>query len=137
VVRRCLREIRFLKLRRSLQGSLRAESGNQRTFEPVVPAENRWAVGTRCRYKRVREDLELVMNGTLVGLAFCAFLTFAAPAARGIESAQVTEADPLQPLAFILGRWEGMSEGQPGAATVQREYTRILNSIHWAAVLHD
>jgi hypothetical protein len=28
----------------------------------------------------------------------------------------------------MIGRWEGTSEGQPGAANVQREYTRILNS---------
>jgi hypothetical protein len=34
----------------------------------------------------------------------------------------------LQPLVFLLGRWEGTSEGQPGAGTVQREYTRVLNS---------
>lgn len=68
------------------------------------------------------------MSGTLVGVAFCAFLMFAAPAVRGIESAQATEADPLQRLAFLVGRWEGTSEGQPGAANVQREYTRILNS---------
>ena len=28
----------------------------------------------------------------------------------------------------MIGRWEGTSEGQPGKATVQREYTRALNS---------
>jgi hypothetical protein len=36
--------------------------------------------------------------------------------------------DPLAPLAFLLGGWEGTSEGQPGKATVQREYRRALNS---------
>jgi hypothetical protein len=36
--------------------------------------------------------------------------------------------DPLQPLAFLIGRWEGTSEGQPGSASVRREYTRILSS---------
>jgi hypothetical protein len=36
--------------------------------------------------------------------------------------------DSLQPLAFLIGRWEGTSDGRPGAARVQREYTRILNS---------
>ena len=37
-------------------------------------------------------------------------------------------ADPLQPLAFLIGRWEGTSDGQPGAAKVQRQYSRILNA---------
>jgi hypothetical protein len=27
----------------------------------------------------------------------------------------------------MIGRWEGSSEGQPGKATVQREYSRVLN----------
>ena len=37
-------------------------------------------------------------------------------------------ADPFERLAFLLGRWEGTSEGQPGRGTVRREYTRALNS---------
>ena len=45
----------------------------------------------------------------------------------GIGSAQTTVADPLQPLAFLIGRWEGTSEGRPGAAQVRREYARVLN----------
>lgn len=43
-------------------------------------------------------------------------------------SPQPTARDPLEPLAFIVGRWEGTSEGQPGKAKVQREYRRALNS---------
>ena len=53
---------------------------------------------------------------------------FATPAARGVGRAQVTAGDPLQPLAFLIGRWEGTSEGQPGTAKVQREYARVLSS---------
>jgi hypothetical protein len=45
-----------------------------------------------------------------------------------MRSPQAAALDPLQPLAFLVGRWEGSSEGQPGRATVQREYTGILNS---------
>ena len=46
--------------------------------------------------------------------------------ARG--SSQATLSESLQPLAFLIGRWEGTSEGQPGVARVQREYTAVLNS---------
>jgi hypothetical protein len=37
-------------------------------------------------------------------------------------------ADPFAPVAFLVGRWEGTSEGRPGKATVSREYARVLNS---------
>lgn len=36
--------------------------------------------------------------------------------------------DPFVRIAFLLGRWEGTSEGQPGKADVRREYGRALNS---------
>jgi hypothetical protein len=36
--------------------------------------------------------------------------------------------DPLEPLAGLIGRWNGSTEGQPGHGTVEREYTRILGS---------
>jgi hypothetical protein len=49
----------------------------------------------------------------------------APPSARGQQSAA---ADPFARLAFLIGRWEGTSEGQPGKGTVQREYARVLNS---------
>jgi hypothetical protein len=35
--------------------------------------------------------------------------------------------DPFQPVAFLIGRWEGTSEGQPGKGTLRREYERVLN----------
>lgn len=53
-------------------------------------------------------------------------LLFLLPATLGSQQASVT--DPFQPLAFMIGRWEGTSEGKPGKATVQREYRRALNS---------
>jgi hypothetical protein len=46
--------------------------------------------------------------------------------ARTCKSA-MRRPDPLQPLAFVIGQWEGASNGQPGVARVRREYTRILN----------
>jgi hypothetical protein len=36
--------------------------------------------------------------------------------------------DPLAPLAGLIGRWSGTTEGQPGKGTVEREYSRILGS---------
>ena len=40
---------------------------------------------------------------------------------------QATPADPFARVAFLIGRWEGTTEGKPGKGTVQREYTRTLN----------
>ena len=48
------------------------------------------------------------------------------PATVGGQQASAT--DPLESLAFMIGRWEGTSEGKPGTAKVQREYKRVLNS---------
>lgn len=36
--------------------------------------------------------------------------------------------DPFERIAFMLGRWEGTAEGQPGVGTVQRNYARVLSS---------
>jgi hypothetical protein len=41
---------------------------------------------------------------------------------------QSTTTDPFERAGFLIGRWEGVSEGQPGNGTVRRDYTRILNS---------
>lgn len=49
--------------------------------------------------------------------------------ASGIAMAQnPVAADPFERLAFLIGKWEGASGGQPGKGTVRREYTRVLNS---------
>jgi len=60
---------------------------------------------------------------TVIGILVCATLS-----AGAMARAQPGAADPLEPLAFLVGRWEGTSEGQPGAGDVRREYTRVLNS---------
>jgi hypothetical protein len=39
-----------------------------------------------------------------------------------------TGGELLAALDPVIGRWHGTSEGQPGNAMVEREYTRILNS---------
>jgi hypothetical protein len=40
---------------------------------------------------------------------------------------QATAPDPFAPVAFMIGRWEGSSEGRRGRANVRREYSRALN----------
>jgi len=37
-------------------------------------------------------------------------------------------ADTLAPLARLVGRWTGTSEGQPGKGQVERQYERVLGS---------
>ena len=35
--------------------------------------------------------------------------------------------DAFQDIAFLVGLWEGQSEGQPGNGTVRRDYERVLD----------
>jgi hypothetical protein len=35
--------------------------------------------------------------------------------------------DPFLEVAFLVGRWEGRSDGQPGTGSVKREYERVLD----------
>jgi hypothetical protein len=64
------------------------------------------------------------------GRLFCAALglslvyLFSAIDGRAQSS---TATDPFEPIAFMVGRWEGTSDGQPGKGTVRREYARALN----------
>jgi hypothetical protein len=41
--------------------------------------------------------------------------------------AQAPTPDPFARVAFLVGKWEGTSEGQPGKGIVRREYVRALN----------
>jgi hypothetical protein len=68
------------------------------------------------------------MSGAFASQAMALILVLGVltTASGGLQ--QTAGADPLQPLAFLVGRWEGTSEGQPRRATVQREYTRMLNA---------
>jgi hypothetical protein len=64
-----------------------------------------------------------VLRGTFcVHLAVCAF------SSSGVGSGQPPSTDPLRPLAFLIGAWEGRSDGQPGHGTGRRQYARVLNS---------
>jgi len=41
--------------------------------------------------------------------------------------AQSPAADRFEEIAFLVGRWQGTSEGQPGKGSVTRTYERALN----------
>ncbi len=64
-------------------------------------------------------------NHLVLGLMLCA--TTLQLGSLGAQQANAPE-DAMKPLQFLIGRWVGTSEGQPGAGSVQRSYTRILNS---------
>ena len=49
------------------------------------------------------------------------------PLALAAAGGQQDPADPFERVSFLLGRWEGTSEGQPGTATVRRAYSRALD----------
>ena len=55
------------------------------------------------------------------------FMLVCALSAADGRAQQPAAPDAFAPIAFMIGRWEGRSEGQPGQATVRREYTRVLN----------
>jgi hypothetical protein len=87
---------------------------------------------------------DIVLPGMLVG-AIVGFVTQRYPRASLRRSAmlalplvmattmpvvaqQSAPADPLTPIASLIGRWTGTSEGQPGKGTVERSYERALGS---------
>jgi hypothetical protein len=51
-----------------------------------------------------------------------------ATVAARAQSPAPPASDPFAPVAFLVGRWQGTSEGEPGKGTVRREYSRVLNS---------
>ena len=53
-------------------------------------------------------------------------LALASVGPRGDAQAAVAE-PPLRKLEFMIGRWQGTTDGAPGRGTVQREYSRALD----------
>jgi hypothetical protein len=54
-------------------------------------------------------------------------IVLASPAVLGQGTPPAAE-DPFQSVRFLLGRWQGTTEGQPGKGTVSREYSTALNA---------
>lgn len=42
--------------------------------------------------------------------------------------AESPPADPFARIAFLIGTWDGVAEGQPGKGTARRVYSRALNN---------
>lgn len=71
---------------------------------------------------------------TLVRLVVVVLAIVLSPA--GGSAQKPTASDPFDRLAFMVGRWEGTAEGQPGRGAARREYARVLKSrfiraVHW------
>lgn len=66
--------------------------------------------------------------GTLDRQALGLLLFLALVPAAVAGGQQPAPTDPFERIGFLVGRWEGRSEGQPGVGTVHRKYTRVLNS---------
>lgn len=56
-----------------------------------------------------------------------AIVVGAALVAGSSASAQAARPDPFAAVAFLLGKWAGTVEGEPGKGTASREYARVLN----------
>jgi hypothetical protein len=48
--------------------------------------------------------------------------------AAGPLAAPQPRVDPFEPVTFLIGRWEGTTEGRPGKGSLRRDYERALNS---------
>jgi hypothetical protein len=64
-------------------------------------------------------------SGTIAALALAATVS---PVLLNATAQSTTAPDRLAPIAGLLGRWVGTTEGRPGKGTVEREYERILGS---------
>lgn len=66
--------------------------------------------------------------GVLVGGTLGMLVAVLCPAIPSATWQAAVPGDALAPVAPLVGRWAGTTEGQPGKGTVEREYERILGS---------
>jgi hypothetical protein len=62
------------------------------------------------------------------GTAMSLLLALALPGALVANVQPSTPTDSLAPVARLVGKWTGTSEGQPGQGKVEREYERVLGT---------
>src|SRR5688572_31122366 len=78
----------------------------------------------RDRGDRCATDGTLTMNMTSRLLLVVALLMLSAPSPARSQNA--VSGDRWAAARFLVGSWEGTSEGQPGKGTVRREYRLVL-----------
>jgi hypothetical protein len=61
-------------------------------------------------------------------LRLCCFVIVCVLAPLVVRGQPSVPADPFRSVEFLIGHWQGTTEGQPGNGTVVREYSRVLNS---------
>lgn len=66
------------------------------------------------------------MHFRLLPALLGAVCSIAMTAAEPVQPAR--KPDPWEPVRFLLGRWEGDSEGEPGKGKSVREYAFVLNN---------
>jgi THAP4-like, heme-binding beta-barrel domain len=138
---------RIEKLRRRLKHQLEANevlaasnarklfSEKHATYARFI-AFVRYPQGLRAFFRRsslLRSGIRVLDAGCGTGAATVAVLD--ALVHRGVTPGSVhafvqsaAPADEVAPLARLVGRWTGTSEGQPGKGQVERQYERVLGS---------
>ena len=68
-----------------------------------------------------RGQTRRALQCALVAIAFSSQASFGQGPSPAAE-------DPFQRVRFLIGRWQGTTEGQPGKGTVARQYSTALNA---------
>jgi hypothetical protein len=96
-------------------------------FEIVLPG---MLVGAIVGFVTQRYPIALGSGVSQRSLVLITFLMIGSTLlASGLQNnAPAPAPDRLAPVATLLGRWVGTTEGQPGRGTVEREYVRLLGT---------
>jgi hypothetical protein len=105
--------------------SLAARGQPDHYFEIVLPG---MLVGAIVGFVTQRYPVAVGSGVSQRSLVLVAFMMVGSTLlASGVQSkAPAAASDRLAPVAVLLGRWVGTTEGRPGKGTVEREYVRLL-----------
>ena len=105
--------------------ALAAVGQTDHALEIVLPGMLVGAVVGFVTQRYPQQHMGIGSTGAVLVVALGTALYPLVPSAMGQTTAP---ADALAPLAPLVGRWSGTTEGQPGKGTVEREYERVLGS---------
>jgi len=100
--------------------SVAATGQDSHYLEIVLPG---MLVGGIAGFIAQRYPRRISRSGVLVALALVLSSALVSAARQ-----PATTVDPFQRVTFMLGKWQGNQEGQPGKGVATREYSRALNS---------